>query len=207
MTLTEEHRIHFWENFHRVMREARYQELLSEIAITRLASFHRGLSFGAGICATGSPIAGLSLWETGGGRAAWAGLTLLAAAAAYVLGFSDAPDRIKREERSRQKFMEIRITAENSFRSIVKPADLRPTTADLQRQLQDADDALKAAMATTEVSAFQLVLCGAKKRARTLAVAWLTEMGYSLPEPQAPQAPRRPLDDATPRATAAGDET
>lgn len=109
-----------WNMFY----DSRLQEDLSEALIRRWSQIDMGTKFLILITATGSAIAGWSLWSTPEGKVAWgmiAGIACVSSIANNVMG---VPDRLKKQEEIRTDFLKLSLDIETFRQRLKSDADL-----------------------------------------------------------------------------------
>jgi hypothetical protein len=103
-----------WE----VLYQAHYYELTAEYVVARWEKIDLGVVFLVTTTASGSAIAGWSLWSDPHWRVVWLGIAGLASVASIAHGAVAVPRRIREQEKIRRTFSWLRVNLETLRRNL-----------------------------------------------------------------------------------------
>lgn len=109
----------YWNLSYETLYDSYYQELMSEALTRRWKWIDIATTFLVAATASGSAIAGWSLWSTLDGRFVWVIFAGIASVASIAHGVMGVPTRVKEQEDLRHMFSELRIDLE-TFRQQLK---------------------------------------------------------------------------------------
>ncbi len=102
-----------WNDSFNTYYDAYFDELLSDTLVNRWMRIDVGVKYLVAITATGSAIAGLALWQEPGWKAAWAALSLIAAAAGIFHSTALVDNLVKEHTRAHKEYAACRSDLEN----------------------------------------------------------------------------------------------
>lgn len=102
----------YWKPTFETFYSAYYQELASEALIGRWQRADIFVAFIVAATASGSAIAGWTLWNTVQGKLIWASVAGIASVASIAHTVMSVPGRMKEQEEIRRAFCELRVDLE-----------------------------------------------------------------------------------------------
>src|SRR5205823_5751415 len=107
-----------WNRSWEVLYKAYYYELTAEHVVARWEKIDIGVVFLLGATASGSAIAGWSLWSDPGWRGVWLIIAGLASVISIGHGAVAVPRRVKEQEKIRRTFSWLRVNLETIRRNL-----------------------------------------------------------------------------------------
>ncbi len=124
----------------KTLYEAYYQELASESLAAVWERVDIAVMFVVALTATGSAVAGWTLWSLAGWRVLWVVLAGIASVASVAHGAIRVPSRVKDQGELRGKFSKVRFDLETFWQELNMGVDVgqAPTRyEELRKQLSD----------------------------------------------------------------------
>jgi hypothetical protein len=118
MATTVDPRDILWEESFDTYYETYFGELWSDHQIKQWMRIDFSMKFLIAITASGSAVAGLTLWSSSGGKIAWIVMSLIAALASIFQGAAQSGSLIKEHTKSNKAFAELRNELEDFRRGL-----------------------------------------------------------------------------------------
>jgi len=117
--------------------ESFFQELLSEALTRRWNMIDLATKLLIAFTASGSAIAGWSLWNTPGGKFFWVMIAGVASISSIANGVMGVPTRVKEQEEIRQVFLKLRVDLEMFRQRLKLKSDPEQLVISQYTELQD----------------------------------------------------------------------